>query len=144
MSRIVALNRLRDGSLENATCARGTDRAKLNVEGEISVLQSTQLGFSRSLGSATTNEANKSTMLRAEWTITVRRAVLRLAQMKHRYFVPERCNQIAIFSGTSHQNRSYLDKISTNRKYCRFSARELHQLSNKRNFQDKFFKYCRN
>ena len=30
MSRIVAHNRLRDGSLENATCARGTNRAKLN------------------------------------------------------------------------------------------------------------------
>ena len=26
MSRIVAHNRLRDGSLENATCARGTDK----------------------------------------------------------------------------------------------------------------------
>ena len=31
MSRIVAHNRLRDGSLENATCARGTNRAKLNA-----------------------------------------------------------------------------------------------------------------
>ena len=30
MSRMVAHNRLRDGSLENATCALGTDRAKLN------------------------------------------------------------------------------------------------------------------
>ena len=30
MSRIVAHNRLRDGSIENATCARGTNRAKLN------------------------------------------------------------------------------------------------------------------
>ena len=31
MSRIVAHNRLRDGSLENATCVWGTNRAKLNV-----------------------------------------------------------------------------------------------------------------
>ena len=31
MSRIVAHNRLSDGSLENATCARGTDRAKLSA-----------------------------------------------------------------------------------------------------------------
>ena len=37
----------------------------------------------------------------AEWTITARRAVLRLAQMKYRYFVPECCKQNAIFSGTS-------------------------------------------
>ena len=31
MSRIVAHNRLRDGSLENATCARGTDPAKISA-----------------------------------------------------------------------------------------------------------------
>ena len=31
MSKIVAHNRLRDGSLENATCAWGTDRANLNA-----------------------------------------------------------------------------------------------------------------
>ena len=30
MSRIVAHNRLCDGSLENTTCARGTDQPKLN------------------------------------------------------------------------------------------------------------------
>ena len=30
MSRNVAYDRFRDGSLENASCARGTDRAKLN------------------------------------------------------------------------------------------------------------------
>ena len=76
-----------------------------------------QLGFSRSLGSAAFNEANKSAMLRADWTITTRRAVLRLAQIKYRYFVPERCKQNAIFSSTSHQNRAYLDNISTNRWY---------------------------
>ena len=50
------------------------------VEAKISMIQSIQLGFSRSLDSATSNEANKSAMLRAEWTITARRAVLRLAQ----------------------------------------------------------------
>ena len=31
MSRIVVHNRLRDGSLQNAICARGTNRAKLNA-----------------------------------------------------------------------------------------------------------------
>ena len=36
------------------------------MEEEISILQSIQLGFSRSLGSATSNEANKSATLRAE------------------------------------------------------------------------------
>ena len=73
------------------------------MEGEISIFQSIQLGVSRSLGSAAFNEANKSAMLRAEWTITARRAVLRFAQMKYGCFVPERCKQNAIFSGTSHQ-----------------------------------------
>ena len=34
--------------------------------GEISIVQSIQLGFSRSLGSATLNDANKSAMRRAE------------------------------------------------------------------------------
>ena len=59
------------------------------VEGEISMVQSIQLGFLRSLGSAAFNEANKSAMLRTEGTITASRAVLRLAQMKYQYFVPE-------------------------------------------------------
>ena len=36
-------------------------------------------------------------MWRAEWTITALRAVLRLAQMKHQYFVVEHCKQNAIF-----------------------------------------------
>ena len=40
---------LRDGSLKNATCARGINRAK-RVEGEISIVQSIQLGFKRLLG----------------------------------------------------------------------------------------------
>ena len=79
------------------------------------MFQLIQLGFSRSLGSATSSEANKSAMRRAEWTIAARRAVLRLAQIKYRYFVSERCKQNAIFSGTSHQNKAYLDNISTNR-----------------------------
>ena len=82
------------------------------------MVQSIQLGFLRSLGSAAFNEANKSAMLRTEGTITASRAVLRLAQMKYQYFVPEHwehCKQNAIFSGTSFQNRSYLDNISTNR-----------------------------
>ena len=40
-----------------------------------------------------------------------------LAQMKYQYFVPECCKQNANFSGASHQNRSYLDKILTNRQH---------------------------
>ena len=93
---------------QNSTCG-----------GEISMVQSIQLGFrvSRSLGSATSNEANKSAMLRAEWTTTARRAPSG---------APFRPNEISIFclrtlqaerhfSGTSNQNRSYLDNISTNR-----------------------------
>ena len=85
------------------------------MEGEISIVQSIQLGFSRSIGSATSNAANKSAMLRAEWTIAARRAVLCLAQMKCRYFVRECCKHNAIFSDTSHQDRTYLDNVSTNR-----------------------------
>ena len=53
-------------------------RKNQRVQGEISIVQSIQLGFLRSLGSATSNEANQSAMLRAEWTITARRAVLEL------------------------------------------------------------------
>ena len=52
MSRIVAHDRLREGSLENATCARGTRNRQSKpqrVEVEISIVQSVQLGFSRSL-----------------------------------------------------------------------------------------------
>ena len=52
---------------------------------EISIDPSIQFGFSLSLGSASSKEAHKSAMLRAEWTITARRdswAVLRLAQIK--------------------------------------------------------------
>ena len=85
------------------------------VQGETSIVQSIQLDFLRSLGSATSNEANKSAMLRAEWTIAARRAVLCLAQMKYRYFVPEYCKHNKIFSDTSHQDRTYLDNVSTNR-----------------------------
>ena len=69
----------------NGTCARGTDTAKLNAWshcGGGNLDQSIQHCFSRSPGRATSNEANKSTMWSAEWTITALRAVLRLAQMK--------------------------------------------------------------
>ena len=52
------------------------------VEGEFSIVQSIQLGFSLSLGSVISNEADKSTMRSAEWTITASQAVLHLAQMK--------------------------------------------------------------
>ena len=78
-TRVVAHNRLRDGSLENATCQLSKNQ---RVEGKTSIVQSIQLGFSLSLGSATSNKANKSAMLRTEWTITARQAALRLAQMK--------------------------------------------------------------
>ena len=111
MSRIVTHNRLRDGSFENATCARGTastDPAKLSVWRGKSRLFSRC--FSRLLGSATSNELNKSATLCAEWTITAHRAVLCMAQMKYRYFRTRN----AIFSGTNHQNRPYLDNIWTN------------------------------
>ena len=87
---ILVYNRLSDGSLENATCARGTDRAKLSASRGKSRLFSWFSSVSR-VHSATSNEANKSAMRREEWTITARRAVLRLAQMKYQYFVPERC-----------------------------------------------------
>ena len=91
MSRIVAHNR----------CAGNRLSKTHRVEGEISIFQLIKLSVSRSLGtvvrSAAFNEANKSVMRRAEWTITARRAVLRLGQMKYRYFVPERCKQNAIF-----------------------------------------------
>ena len=121
MSRIVTHNRLRDDSLENATSMWETDRAKHNAwRGESrndSNVQSIQLGFSHSLSSATSNEANKSSMLHTEWTITTHRAVLRWAKTKYRYFVTERCNQNAIFPGKIHQNRSYLENVSTNRWY---------------------------
>ena len=65
MSTTVAHNRLRDGSLENATCVRVTNQAKLNAWRGKSRSFS-QLGFSRSLDSATSNKANESAMLRAD------------------------------------------------------------------------------
>ena len=68
------------------------------AQGGISIVQLIQLCFLLSLGRSTSNEANKSTMPRSEWTITARRAVHHLAQMKYLYFVPERCKQNAIFS----------------------------------------------
>ena len=40
------------------------------------ILQANQLGFSRSIGSATSNEANKRAMRRTEWIITARQSVL--------------------------------------------------------------------
>ena len=85
MSRIVTHNRLRDGSLKNAIFA---NRPNKRVEGKISiqVVHSIQLGFSRLLGSAAFNEANKGAVWSAEWTITTRQAVPRLAQMKYRIF----------------------------------------------------------
>ena len=104
---------MRDGSLENTTCSRGTDQAKLIAWREkISIVLPIQLasGFSRSLGSATSIEAYKSAMLSAEQTITASQAALCLAQMKYRYFISERCKQNVIF----YEKRSYLNNISTN------------------------------
>ena len=108
ISRIVAHNRLCHGSLDNATCARGTDWAKLNAWRGKSRL------FSRFSLVSRFNWVARHQM-KLEWIITARQAVLRLAQIKYRYFVPERCKLNAIFSGTSHQNRSCLDNISKNR-----------------------------
>ena len=54
---------------------------------------------------------NLSTVLCAGLITTERQAVLCLAQMNYWYFVPELCKQTAIFSGASHQNRSYLNNI---------------------------------
>ena len=66
--------------------ARNQSSKNQRVEREINIVQLIQLYFLLSLGGATSNEANKSTMLRTEWTITARLAVLHLAQMKYRYF----------------------------------------------------------
>ena len=93
--------------------ARGEQTQQNSAHGGGNLDCSIQLSFSRSPGSTTSNEAIKSAMLCAEWTIATRWAVLRLAQMKYGFFVPERCKQNAIFSGTSHQNRIYLDNVST-------------------------------
>ena len=56
-------------------------------------------------------------MLCTEWTITVCQALLRLAQMKYQYFVPECCKENAIFSGTNHQNKT--DHISIRSSHAR-------------------------
>ena len=63
MSTINLHNRLRDGSLKNATCARGTDPAKLN-EWRGKSRSFCRFCFSRSLSRATSNEANEAAMLR--------------------------------------------------------------------------------
>ena len=87
MSRVVAHKRLRDGLLENLRFrvlrAENQVSKTERVEGKISIVQSIQLDFLRSLGSATSNETSKRVMLRAEWTITASPVVLRLAQMKY-------------------------------------------------------------
>ena len=94
-----------------------------SVEGEISIVQSIQHGFLLSLGSQTSIEANKSTMLRTEWTITASQL-----QPSCDLFGP---NEVSIFclrtlqaeldfSGARHckpSNRAYqtyLENISTN------------------------------
>ena len=101
--------------LHPARPARGepTEHCKTQrMEGEISIVQSIQLGFSRSLGSATSNEANKSAMRRA---VHHHRGPSRAPFGPNEYpcFVLECCNQNAIFSVTGYHNRSYLDNIST-------------------------------
>ena len=58
MSRIVAHDRLGDGSLKNFP-ARGEPTLQNSTRGGISIILSIQIGLSRSLGSATSNEANK-------------------------------------------------------------------------------------
>ena len=85
------------------------------MEREISIFQANQLGFSRSSGSSTSNEANKSAMRRAEWTITAPFGTNEMSifcpsmlQAERNFF---RCKPL------SDQNRSYFDNISTNRQY---------------------------
>ena len=73
----------RADSLENATCAGNRPSNTQRVEVEIPIVQSIQPSFQRPLGGATSNVPNRSAMLRAEWTITARQAVLRFAQMKY-------------------------------------------------------------
>ena len=83
MSRIVTHNRLRDDSLENATCARRTQLFLTSKKLRVGKSTQIQLGFSRSPGSVTSNEANKSAMLRTEWSITARQAVFHSVQKKY-------------------------------------------------------------
>ena len=80
-------------------CAGNQSSKNQHMEGEIWIVQSIQLCFLLSLGSATSNEANRRVMWHSEWTITARQVVtvLCLAQMKDRCFDPERCKQNAIF-----------------------------------------------
>ena len=73
----------RADSLENATCAGNRPSNTQRVEVEIPIVQSIQPSFQRPLGGATSNVPNRSAMLRAEWTIPARQAVLRFAQMKY-------------------------------------------------------------
>ena len=107
-ARIITRNRLSDGS---DLCAGKLLGPKKTFGGETLIVQLIQLCFLHSLGSATSNKANMSTMLRAEWIIFACRAMLHLAKMKYQNFIPESCKQNAIFSGTSHQDRSYLDNF---------------------------------
>ena len=109
------------------------------VEGEISIVQSIQLGFLLSLGSVTSNEANKSAMWRAEWTITVRQAVLSLAQIKYQYFDPERCKAEHNFFRYKPSKQviswQFIDKPMI---YCWLTAQALQQLGDRGSFQDNF------
>ena len=66
MSRIITHKRLDDGSLKHNLRSRNRQSKAQWVEEEISIVQLIQLGFSRLLGSATSNEANKRVMLQAE------------------------------------------------------------------------------
>ena len=110
-----------------------------SVEGEISIVQSIQLGLLLSLGSVTSNEANKSTMRRAEWTITARQlgkwcsilpkwSIDILSQnagaaSKMRFF------QVQAIK-TGHISK-YIDNLVI---YCRIPARALQQLSDMNKF----------
>ena len=90
------------------------------MEGKISMVQLIQYGFSRSLGSATSNEANHKSLcnLNAARRVPVDHhsapssaLFAKLAQMKNQYFLPECYKKNAIFSVTSYHNRSYLNNI---------------------------------
>ena len=78
-------------------------------------------------------------MWRAEWTITVRQAVLSLAQIKYQYFDPERCKAEHNFFRYKPSKQviswQFIDKPMI---YCWLTAQALQQLGDRGSFQDNF------
>ena len=67
------------------------------VHGEILIVQSIQLSLSGSLGSTTSNEANKSKMWHTKCSITESQAVIHLAQMKYQFLSQNTASRILFF-----------------------------------------------